>query len=234
METRCVIKDNVKEAAIDYKYLLNRGYNYSGALDLITSRYLLTKEDRTLLYRCVHRDEDVCEVMSKKVPPNEVSGKTIVIDGYNVILTVTSAIENRCLYLCDDGIVRDLRSAHVKDFSTPTIRQAIEEIANTLRLIAPNEIIVFLDRNVSWSRKHAVMLESKLQPMNVKVELVSKTDTCVITSQSITATSDFVILQKAKKVFDLGGHIIKTKFPQSLTTWIYTSLSPQCHEKAKL
>ncbi len=233
MDTRCVIKDNVKEAAKDYKYLLNRGYNYSGALDLITSRYLLTKEDRMLLYRCVHRDEDACEVISKVVSPDKVSGQTIVIDGYNVILTVTSAIENRCLYLCDDGIVRDLRSVHIKDFTTPSIKQAIKEIVNALRQIAPKAVIVFLDKNVSWSRKHAMVLESSLTSMNinVKIELVTKTDTCVIASQSITATSDFVILQKAKEIFDLGGHIVKTMFPQCLNTWVYTNLSPRCHEK---
>ena len=214
------IRDVVINAAEDYKYLLDRGYNQAGALELVTSRYLLNKEEKVLLYRCVHSRANAYKVKLKTASISSLSKNRLIIDGYNVLLTITSGVEGRNLYLCDDGFVRDLRSTKVHDFSSPSIVEAIKYLSNFLKEINPLEVIVYLDRNVSWSAKHAETIK-KNAGIPITVELVSKADTSVIRSKGITASSDYLVLERATSVFDLAGHIVKKRFKDQLDASIY-------------
>ncbi len=198
------IRDEVILAAQDYRYLLNRGYNQKVSLDLVVSRYLLSREERALLLRCIHRSEDAELVRSKVV--NSVYGDDLVIDGYNVILTIVSALEGRDLYLCDDGIVRDLRSSYIKDFSTPLVTQALRLIKNELMRLRPKSVTFVLDKNVSWSMRHAEVISNEIPEVNVK--LAKKADIAVLATKAVVASSDFVILLKAFKIYDLAGKVV--------------------------
>jgi len=214
----CTPRKEVVEAAKDYKYLLNRGYSYLGALELVTSRYLLSKEERALLYRCIHPDIEVNEIRMKYIKPDGISGETLIVDGYNVLITIASAIEGRCLYICDDGFVRDLRSTYIKNFATPSITESIEVLANYLLEIRPKKVIIYLDKNVSKSKQHKYQLSVKMREKGIPadVNLAEKTDTIVIVSQGIISTSDILILKKAGKITDIAGEIIMTQYPKQL------------------
>ena len=214
------LRREVLKAAEDYRYLLDRGYNPSSALDLITSRYLLSKEERVLLYRCVHSSEDVTEIVSKIVDSTGIEGKELVIDGYNVILTVASGVEGRTLYLCDDTFVRDLRSVKVRNFSSSSLLAAIKLLSEKVEELKPSRIMLFLDRNVSWSARHAEAIKQEIHK-NVDVILASKADTSVIKEGGIASSSDYLILEKSSHIYDLAGEIIKTKYRKQLNTEIY-------------
>ena len=215
------LRHEVLKAAEDYRYLLDRGYNPSSALDLITSRYLLSREERVLLYRCVHSSEDAAEIISKIVDSSEIKGKELVVDGYNVILTVASGVEGRTLYLCDDTFVRDLRSVRVRNFTSSSLLTAIKLISEKVEELKPSRITLFLDRNVSWSARHAEAIKQEIRE-NVHVILASKADTSVIKEGGIASSSDYLILEKSSHVYDLAGEIIKTKYRKQLNTAIYS------------
>jgi hypothetical protein len=202
----------IKEAAIDYKYLLNRGYNQKASLDLVTGRYSLSKEERALLLRCVHRDDEAEKVRSLMV--NSIEGEPVIIDGYNIILTLVSVLEGREVYECDDGFIRDLRSSSIKDFSTPLIHQAINILADEITKLRPKQISVVLDKNVSWSAQHRLTILNKIN--KARVILAKKADISVIHAEAIVCSSDFLVLTSSKKVFDLAGYIIKHLYPQSI------------------
>jgi len=215
------LRREVLRAAEDYRYFLDRGYNPSSVLDLITSRYLLSKEERVLLYRCVHSGKDAIKIISKMVESNEIKGKELVVDGYNVILTVASGVEGRTLYLCDDTFVRDLRSVKVRNFSSSSLLTAIKLISEKVEELKPSRITLFLDRNVSWSARHAEAIKQEI-PKNADVILASKADTSVIKEGGIASSSDYLILEKSSHVYDLAGEIIKTKYRKQLNTEIYS------------
>ncbi len=206
------LRRELLEALIDYKYLLNRGYKSRGALNLVTSRYLLTKEERMLLYRCIHSDNDVTSIREKTV--SEIRGRHLIIDGYNVLLTVAAAIEGLTLYLCDDGIVRDLRSLKIRNFSTPSIVNAIKLVKDAVDELGPSNVTLFLDKSVSMSAEHSKMI--RMQSPQWEVILASKADTEVITSRGVIASSDYVILMKAKEIYDLAGSIVLRKFSNQI------------------
>jgi len=203
-----LIREDVIKAAKDYKYLLNRGYNQKGALDFVTSRYMLTPTERALLLRCVHRDDEAHAIRRKLV--ESIEGRKLIIDGYNTLLTLVSVFEGRYVYLCDDCIVRDLRSSYIKDFSSPLIVKAISELASFIKMLRPEHVVVILDKNVSWSARHAEVIRSIVPEFEVK--LAKKADIEVIASLGIISSSDFVILSRARYVFDAAGKIIANKF----------------------
>lgn len=202
------LRAEVREAVRDYHYLLNRGYPQKAALDFVASRYGLRRDERALLLRCVHRSSDAEYIRSKTV--GGVDGRYLVVDGYNVVLTVASAIEGRQLFLCDDGFVRDLRSSYVKDFDSPTVTSSLELVAEVLKTLRPAEALVVLDKNVSWSSKHAEFIRERY---DLRTALAVRADIEVIGSGRVVCSSDFVILMKATKVFDLAQYIVRSKLP---------------------
>ncbi len=214
------IKLEVCEAAKDYKYLLNRGYSQKASLDLITSRYVLSSSERVLLLRCVHSDEDVAKVKSKHV--SSIENSRVVVDGYNALLTIISALEGRELYVCDDGIVRDLRKSFSRGFTDEQIMESFKILYNEVMSLKPRFIKLVLDKNVSWSAKHAELIKSLItrvpqqNHVDITVVLATKADVTVIAEKDIVASSDYVILMNANKVFDIAGYIVKRKFPNLL------------------
>ena len=223
------LRSEVIEAAKDYRYLLDRGYGQKVSLDLVTSRYLLTREERALLLRCIHRTSDYLSIRDKLI--NDLKGYDLVIDGYNTILTVVSALEGRHLYLCDDCIVRDLRSSYVKDFTTKLINTAIAIIRDYLSMLKPSSVTIILDRNVSWSGKHAEIIKSLMPSANVR--LARKADIEVIGSTSVVSSSDFVILERVKYVYDLAGNIVLKNFPNNIIRIDELVCKEPCNLKVK-
>ncbi len=203
------LEKKVIDAIRDYKYLLNRGYPQKASLDFVVSRYALSREWRSLLLRCVHREEDAVLIRSKlrdNVGPND----RLIIDGYNTILTIVSALECRTLYLCDDGIIRDLRSAYVKNFATPLVLNALEILSEELARLRVSDVTIVLDSNVSWSARHAEIIRKIIN--EAEIRLAKKADIEVLSAIGIACSSDYLILKRAKAIYDLAGRIILKNF----------------------
>ena len=182
----------------DYKYLLNRGYNRKSSLDLVTSRYNLNKKERLLLYRCTHSEEEIRQIRNKIDPYS----KKILVDGYNVGITLLSLIYEDEIFLCDDGFYRDLGLGKRKN--DPEIFDALILISEYLVNI-DKDFIIFLDSQISKSGE----LAKKLREKGIKVRLVSKADKMLLAEKEVIASNDFVILSKADKIYDILRDIIE-------------------------
>lgn len=205
-----VLRGEVIKALVDYKYLLNRGYNQKPSLDMVTSHYRLSKPERMILFRCIHSDEDAAEICGKMVDPSEISKHRLIVDGFNTLLTIASVLEDDFVYLCDDCFIRDLRSTKIKDFESLSIKNSASRLMEYIKILNPVDVILVLDKQVSKSGE----LKAKLSevPPNVKVVLASKADMTVLTEVGVVASSDFVILKRALKVFDIAGYVIMREF----------------------
>lgn len=202
------LRSEVVEAARDYKYLLNRGFPQKASLDFVSANYGLAPAERNLLLRCVHRDADSEAVRGKTV--REVRGLDLVVDGYNVILTVASAIEGLTLFLCDDGFVRDLRSSYTKSFESPSVGKAVAYVARAIDMLGARSILVVLDKNVSWSARHAELLESSY---GIRTATAARADIAVLGSDGVVSSSDFVILLRSRRVYDLAQFVVRNLVP---------------------
>ena len=182
----------------DYKYLLNRGYNRKSSLDLVTARYNLSKKERLLLYRCTHSDEEIKQIRSKIVS----NPKRILVDGYNIGITLLSIIYEDEIFLCDDGFYRDLGLGKRKN--DPEIFDALVLISEHLVELG-KDFVIFLDSQISKSGE----LAKRLREKRIKVEVVSKTDKMLLAEKEVIASNDFVILSRAEKIYDVLRDIIE-------------------------
>ncbi len=208
-----LIRLEVVEASRDYRYLLDRGYKQKVVLDLITSRYGLSNIERTLLLRCVHSSRDVELIRGKMV--GCVEGYPLIIDGYNVMLTIHSVLEGMNVFLCDDGFVRDLRKSYRKGVELRSLEEVAELLASELPYLSPSKVTIVLDKNVSYSATHANVLRNLLGSA-AEIILADKADVKVIGEDGVIASSDYVVISRVRKVYDLAGEIIRKHFKEKI------------------
>ena len=145
------------EAKRDYKYLLDRGYNRSSALNLVCSRYGLTKAEKNLLFRAVHPESEVKSIRRKIVEPCDLAGRLIAIDGYNQLITVETALKGEVLVLCDDGFIRDIAGVYGKYKISALTGKAIKLLIETVKELKTRDTLCLLytspsPRDLSTSR----------------------------------------------------------------------------------
>ncbi|AIU69630.1 hypothetical protein TEU_04355 [Thermococcus eurythermalis] len=196
------------EAYRDIKYLLNRGYRKSVALNFVANHYRLGKEERHLLARCVFSDSWIEEVRRKLLSPEEVMGKVLGIDGFNVLITLESLLEGRAI-LCEDGLVRDLKYQGKYRVSGRT-PELLAEIATALGELGVEKAVVFYGKSTPRSGEVKRLTEEKLKEAGVfgEVRLVKSPDFELKTFE-IVATADTGVIAKTIGVFDLPAYIGK-------------------------
>ncbi|MCS7097241.1 MAG: DUF434 domain-containing protein [Candidatus Methanomethylicia archaeon] len=208
----------LKEAVIDLRYLLSRGYNRKTAVDYITSRYRLNREERAIIYRSVYSERDSKKRLNKLVKPEDVIGKKLLIDGFNNIITIESALAGRILFVCDDGVIRDASYISKKFKFSQYTKKAIELIFGFLKQYRPFEILFLFDQQVSFSGEMASMIRELIikEGLHGDAKTSKKNDIELLSMGEIIASSDSIIIEKADRVFDLAGYIIKSKFSESI------------------
>lgn len=207
------INPKIIEAAEDLRHLLNRNYNRDQALNFVGDHYKLKKEERFILYRAVYSHKEVKERKEKTINFKDLKGKILTVDAYNVIIVLETMLEEKNLIDADDSFVRDIAGVFGKHKITKTTHQAINLIMQTLKQTLPKETLIFFDSPVSKSGELAAITRKKMEEhgINGTAQVAKQADNAVIRRGQVAATSDSVILQKAKKTFDLAGHIVRTK-----------------------
>ncbi|MGC8975535.1 MAG: DUF5616 domain-containing protein, partial [Thermoprotei archaeon] len=177
------------------------------------SRYGLSSVERALLLRCVHSSQDIELVKSKLV--ESVTHYPLIIDGYNVLLTIHTVLEGMEVFLCDDGFVRDLRKSYRKGIELKMLEVSTELLKKELQELDPSSVTIILDKNVSYSARHADTIRSIMRN-SAEVVLADKADLRVIGGNGIIASSDCVVISRARKIYDLAGGIIKKHFKNKI------------------
>ncbi|MCD6372015.1 MAG: DUF434 domain-containing protein [Thermococcus sp.] len=194
------------EAYRDLKYLLNRGYRKSYALEFVANHYRLTKKERHLLARCVFSDAWIAEVKEKLLKPEELAEKVLAIDGFNVLITLESLLEGKAI-LCEDGLVRDLKyqGKYRMNERTPEL---LSEIARALKELGVKKAVFFYGKNVPKSGEVRRLTEEKLAEYGVECEvnLVGSPDFELKTFEYV-ATADTGVIREVSHVLDLPNLI---------------------------
>ena len=82
----------IKEAILDLSWLLSKGYSEKSALNLVGDRYQLKMRQRMAVLRCVSRRDAIAHRKSKEIAPLDLAGKNLSIDGFNLLITIESAV----------------------------------------------------------------------------------------------------------------------------------------------
>jgi len=202
---------SLQNAAEDFRYLLNRTYSRKAALELVGNRYQLTADERHLLHRGVFSDEDSGWRGAKKVPFIQIRNRDLAIDGYNVIITIESALSGRPIVLGDDGFIRDISGLSGDFKKSKTTDEALQLIFNGLRKTTPHHTLFLFDAPISKSGALAqeVRDQMKREGLPGDAQAIKVPEKILIGFPGVVATSDTAIIDRSEKAVDLAAAILR-------------------------
>ncbi|WP_300607994.1 DUF434 domain-containing protein [Methanohalophilus sp.] len=199
-------------AAEDLRYLLSKGYPRAGALKFVSDHYRLYSKQRHILNRTVIKPDIVEKRKNKIIECDQIPGKSLAIDGYNVLIGIETALEDYTLWVSDDGYVRDIRGKFNNFKMTDTTIIAIDKLMEILHQNQPSRTTILLDRPMSNSGNLAVLLRKKMKEHRIEGDALTSdhVDYDLKNIQSdIIATSDGIIIDSVSKVVDIPACFTK-------------------------
>ncbi|PIE34042.1 hypothetical protein CSA56_08990 [candidate division KSB3 bacterium] len=207
----------LRVATDDLSWLLSRGYSKPSALKLVGDRHQLHGRQRMALGRSACSDQAVKARKATCLPVDCIRGKDLLIDGFNLLITIEAALAGGLLLLCRDGCVRDLASVHGSYRSVEETTQAILLIGNTLEMHQPQSVEWLFDKPVSNSGKITGLLrttaESHDWPWTAQV--VFNPDTEISHSPKIAISSDSSILDHAARWVNFSRALLEHSVPRA-------------------
>ncbi|AAB98940.1 TPA: DUF434 domain-containing protein [Methanocaldococcus jannaschii] len=202
---------SIEKAKEDFKYLINRGYKKDVALNFVANHYKLSKEDRLKIIRTTHSDKEIKLTKRKLKKLKDFKGKTIYIDGFNVLISLEALIKGNKIVLCDDNIYRDFENVYGKYKINEYSDKAISLLLEILKHYNIKAVI-YLDAQVSKSGILAKKIREKMKAFSIEGEVFCvKNCDYELKNKEVVATSDSVIIksENVKYVVDLIAEAIE-------------------------
>lgn len=217
----------IREAAIDLRYLLGRGYAQKSAITLVGDRAQLHKRQRQLLMRAVTSPADADAIRARVVALDDLREQHLLIDGYNVLITLETAINGGPLVESDEGFLRDLSELHGTYRENDSTEAAIALVRALFEAAAPRAIEIYLDRPIAFSARFAERLRAAFGASGSRaiVELADSADGAIKErleqdASLILASGDGALLRKCSRCVDLVGVIARRSVARA---WILSA-----------
>lgn len=197
-------------AVADLCWLLSREYATKAALKLVGDRYGLQRRQRLAVMRSACSDAALARRRSREVPRTALTGRVLLIDGFNVLTTIEAALAGGVILHARDGAFRDMASMHGTYRRVEETSPAIQFVGRYLEDCPPAQCRWYLDRPVSNSgRLRALLLEAAEEHgWNWTVELVDNPDRLLIEQPQIVATSDSDVLDRSGRWLNLARCVV--------------------------
>lgn len=206
-----------KDAVDDFSYLLTRGYTEHSTAQVVGNRYKLNKRQRMAILRmsCSEQQKEMRRLTMCK--PGSLKKKPILIDGFNLLILLESALSGGFLFKGRDNAYRDISSVHGSYKSVIKTKDAIIMIGKTLVKLKVKSVAWYFDKPVSNSGRLKTLLMniSRRENFNWKVLLVNNPDKILAESKAVIITSDSWILDRVSRWFNMGAYLIENQIPEA-------------------
>ena len=204
-------------AAADYVYFLERGYADKPLLKLIGDRFGLSRRQRHILFRGFSTGRDSLRRRSRLL--KSIKGLQVHLDAYNVILTVMNHFLGNPLFICTDGLLRDVGENHGHIRDSRRFQRAMEQVCSWLAAQEPEAVLAVFDSPVSHSADHAGRFKACMDAHGLSgdTDLARSADYVLKRrSEGIIATSDSVIIDAtATPIVDIPRGCLESTFNTS-------------------
>jgi hypothetical protein len=146
---------DLRQAVTDLSWLLGRGYAPAAALKLVGDRFSLRQRQRLAVGRASCSDEQRANRQSRRLPLEQVRGAELMVDGFNLTITLEAALSGGVLIASRDGCWRDLSSVHGSYRSVAETEAAICLVGELLAKAEPCAVTWLFDQPVSNSGRLA-------------------------------------------------------------------------------
>ncbi len=208
---------DLRKAIDDFSLLLTKGYAEKSALKLVGDKFSLTERQRLAIMRSACSDENLARRKEQEIKITDVAGKPLIIDGYNILITIEAAISGGFVFIGRDGCFRDLASIHGTYRKVTETIPAVELIGQFLKETGTDNCLWLLDSPVSNSGRLKTLIGEIAgeNGWNWEIELLTSPDAKLIKTDIIVVSSDSVILNCCKKWVNLARNIIEKKIPNA-------------------
>jgi len=205
------------KAVEDFTMLLNKDYADKSALKLVGDHYNLTQRQRLAVMRVSCSARQHLSRLGRECPVSSLHGQSLVIDGYNLLITIESALSKGLIFECSGGFYKDIASVHGTYRKVNETIAALETIGRFLQPLKIADVLWLLDSPVSNSAKlKTLILDIASQnDWPWRVELLQSPDKEMFNTNAIVATTDSVILDRCQRWVNLAAEIIKTDIPEA-------------------
>jgi hypothetical protein len=202
-------------ATAELSWLLSRGYKMASSLKLVGDRHLLVERQRLALSRASCSDQDWRRRVDHRISVELLRGQAVIVDGFNLIITVEAALSRGPLLICRDQSIRDLSSVHGSYRSVEETERAISLIGEALQNLGTSSVLWLLDRPVSNSGRLAKRIAEIAAQSDWpwQVEVVFNPDSQIASSLAVAITSDSSILDRVENWADLKSHLLAQSIP---------------------
>jgi hypothetical protein len=204
---------DLKAAVSDLSWLFSRGYAQASALKLVGDRYALVERQRVAVLRSACSDAALAGRRGREVGVAALRGRTLRIDGFNLVLTLESALGGGVVLSCRDGSYRDLASVHGTYRKVEETRPALELADRWLAEWGAGPCTWLLDAPVSNSGRLAAMLRA-VNP-DWAAEVVPDPDTVLVQPGDPVASADSMILDNCGEWVSLARVIVAAGVPDA-------------------
>jgi hypothetical protein len=199
----------LKKAQDEILWLLDRGYKPGPVIEFVGSHYQLSSRQRSALQRASSSRIQYERRASSMLPLSAAKDGCLFIDGFNLIITLETALSGGLIVPGKDNVYRDLAGVRGSYSSNLLTETALDLIGRCFTELQIPEAVIYLDQPVSNSgRLRGMLLEYSLKwNIPIRVELVPNADT-ILSHLERVVTGDSIILDKCISWFNLSAKII--------------------------
>jgi hypothetical protein len=204
-------------AVRDLSWLLSRGYASVSALKIVGDHFQLEQRQRNAVSRCACSNTARDRRRQSRVNLSDLAGKTLLVDGYNVLTSIEAALAGGVILCARDGCFRDLASIHGTWRKVDETILAVELLGRYMRQLQLQNVVWYLDSPVSNSGRLKTMLREAAASHGWawNIQLVANPDSILRETDELIATADSAILDQCQRWANLARSAIESLIPQA-------------------
>lgn len=196
----------------DMHYLLSKDYPPRATLALVGNRYRLRQRQIFALQGMACSAKGIECRRLKEVPADDMQGKTIFLDGFNIVIILETLLSGGYVFKGLDGCYRDISSVHGSYKRVKQTEDVLILIGNALNRLGVQLAIWIFDAPVSNSGRLKTLSNqiAKEHGFPWEIYLDNAPDKYLVTENRLIASSDAWILNRCYQWFNLTSYIINS------------------------
>lgn len=203
-------QQQMQQALDDLYFLLSRDYPFKATLALVGNRYQLVKRQQQALQGMACSGNQLMSRRKKELPAADLKGKEVLLDAFNILILLETALSGGYVFRGLDGCFRDISSVHGSYRKVNQTEEVLQLVGETLQQLGVTKVTWIFDAPVSNSGKMKGMCYeiAEQQGFNWDAQLEMAPDKYLIDSQALVCSADAWVLDECTAWFNLGAYII--------------------------
>jgi len=210
----------MQKASRHVRYLINEGYNLKQASTFVGNHFQLSERQRLSIVRSVATDDQIICRKRKQISLSDISGKDVMIDGFNTIITLEVMLCGGILFESMDGTIRDLAALRGTYRIIPETEDAIRSMFEILQTADIRKSIILLDEPVSNSGRLKSLIADVGEEYSFEpdIRIIRDVDRFLYNKENVI-TTDSIILDHCISWINLVSECMKESGNKSVNVW---------------